>query len=551
MTASMRTFLSHVPILFVFAAALFTGIRGIDYGYHWDEDRITGSLSNSLESGIFLPRWYNYPSVPYDLALLSLAPELIRYHNPYRFSPQQFKQPQSENSADIPSTQFSSQVRRYADQEMRLRQTVVQKPFLLRLRIIFLTLSLLSVFWVYLTVYFQRHNWKEAFLAGALLGFSWEIAYHSRWIAPDALLMQFGALSLLFATIAVRHNVPRMASVWLGASAAAAGLACASKYQGGLLLVLVFVPAYLRFEKSSPLRTPRFYKRCLLLFLVFSALYLLTTPGTIVEFYEFIHDVHFEINHYHTGHWGHTAGSGFHHFLLIAEYFAFSLFSSYAAIALCFTIFILPGIFSLFSEDKRYALFFLIFPVLYILYMSSQNVMLVRNLLIVAPFLCILSARGAAFLVDKYCPSRIRSALAQCAILALLTIHVYWLFYASETIHNRGQIDFSTAVLNYREDNPTKELVFSRGVEEQLDQMNYAISAEGKDSASKAALALFYASEAETPQQSWPANRFNTYSLLPVGPYEVNYNYYPDWLGDDRIIILPLEKARRLGVPFP
>jgi hypothetical protein len=37
----------------------------------------------------------------------------------------------------------------------------------------------------------------------------------------------------------------------------------------------------------------------------------------------------------------------------------------------------------------------------------------------------------------------------------------------------------------------------------------------------------------------WPANRL-AYKLLPSGPYEVNWIYYPTWTGDQRFVMLPL-----------
>ncbi len=556
MTVEFRNTLFHLPILCVFLLALFTGIRGIDYGYHWDEDRIFGALSRSIETGVMLPRWYNYPSMTYNVALLGLTPELIRYHNPYRFSPGQFTKrhrlnlensSSSNNLVSDPSSPFY----RYAERELRLRETITDKQFHFRIRILFLFLSLLSVFWVYITVYVQNRNFWEAFLAASLLGLSWEIAYHSRWIAPDTLLMQFGAVALLCSVYSLVHHPSRASAFCLCISAIAAGFACGSKYQGGLLLLVVFSTVYFTSQTASPLRERTFWTRCLLLFLVFCGAYLLSTPGTIVEPYEFVHDVRFEINHYQTGHWGHSVDAGLPHFLRILSYLSFSLLSPYPIIAIFFFLLLIPGVSQLIRQNRRYALLILLFPACYVLYMSMQRVMLVRNLLIIAPFLSILVAAGARFLHEQYLSRKSLAISFHILILLLLTTNAFWLVHSSETIRNRSEIDYPVAVLKYLTDHPQEKFSFSSRVTKELKETDYTIATKPSTKSTENTLVIFYASEAETPGESWPANRWNYYTLLPVGPYEVNYNYYPDWLGDDRIIILPVERARMLGVPFP
>jgi hypothetical protein len=32
------------------------------------------------------------------------------------------------------------------------------------------------------------------------------------------------------------------------------------------------------------------------------------------------------------------------------------------------------------------------------------------------------------------------------------------------------------------------------------------------------------------------------------GPMEVNFDYYPTWQGDERIVVMPLARARALGL---
>ena len=115
-----------------------------------------------------------------------------------------------------------------------LQQEGPAKSFLLRLRGLFLLACALGVLWVHLTVLARGGSAVEALLASSILGLSFEVAYHLRWVAPDGLLMEAGALTLLFATLAMRRARPKS---WILAAAVAAGLGCASKYPGGLLLI--------------------------------------------------------------------------------------------------------------------------------------------------------------------------------------------------------------------------------------------------------------------------------------------------------------------------
>ncbi|MEN8183991.1 MAG: hypothetical protein ABFS46_15805, partial [Myxococcota bacterium] len=54
-----------------------TGVRGIDFGFHWDEGYHVGNLRDALDSGTLLPAGFRYPSLSHWLCLAALAPEAI------------------------------------------------------------------------------------------------------------------------------------------------------------------------------------------------------------------------------------------------------------------------------------------------------------------------------------------------------------------------------------------------------------------------------------------------------------------------------------------
>ena len=60
-------------------------------------------------------------------------------------------------------------------------------------------------------------------------------------------------------------------------------------------------------------------------------------------------------------------------------------------------------------------------------------------------------------------------------------------------------------------------------------------------------MVAFYAYEGMQNANDWPGNQPGLATRI-FGPWEVNFNYYPRWAGEDRILVMPLEKARRIGI---
>jgi len=567
--------ISHIFLPIVLGVSLYTGIKGVDFGEHWDEDRVLRAVSQSIETGLMLPRWYNYPSLTYDLALLCLVPELFRYHSFLRFSPGAFSIPPSFPAKAIDNVENPAQQKTSSNpqsdprisgtghpqgldcklsdhtrKEYSLRAAVTSHTFKLRVRIVFLIVSLASCVWVYLLVFLSRGDWLEALLASSVLALSWEVAYHARWIAPDAILMQFGALTIMLLVFSHKLSNYLRAQSWLTLAAASAGLTCGTKYQAGLLMLPVLLAASLRLNPKRISLSLVPWKFLAKIFAIFALCYLATTPGTIVEPYEFIHDVMFEMRHYRSGHWGHTVGAGIEHLGLILIYLSVPAFSTYPVIALMFSIFAGFGVLSLLKEDKTTAAIFLSFPVCYVLYMSLQNVMIVRNLLILFPFMSILAARGAFFVQTNYLKaSRVR--LAFCVIIiSCLVLNAVWLNTAANTIKNRDKKNETKDLAVYIGERPTTEFLVSKGVRQNLLSLGYSIPKNVVGEFATDVMAVFYSSEAEINKTDWPANRWNYYRLLPTGPYEVNFDYYPDWIGYNRVVILPATEARKLKAPL-
>lgn len=512
-----------LPVLILLILAIWTGIEGVDFGTHWDQKIHQDTLKHAINHETLLPGFYRYPSLCFDLCCLSMAPEFITKLKIGEFKGQPFKE-------CLPV----------------LVKHVYTDGFILRARTIFILLSSLGIMWVYLLVWTWRKSRLEALAAAAFLAFSWEAAYHSRWIAPDALMMQFGALTILCSMTALIR--PR-GMAWLSAAAIAAGLATGTKYTGGLLLLPVCVAAYQHWLKSEKkFRLSLLFLRVGLLFCI---TYLITTPGTLLSPTHLIRDIRLELMHYQEGHFGYTVEAGFTHLLKNLRYLGGSLFSHFPIVALITALLSLAGAIVLVRESRALGALFLCFPVLFLLYMSMQKVMFVRNLLVLTPFLAVCAARGAAFLWSVSRLWFLRIPLA-AGIIVLMIVNGAWLVYAAGTIEDRDTTRFLDEAMEYIDAHPDTRFYISPKVKAMFLRQKEPEFQELKarpnvllQSMDDADLVLLVPHDVKHPDD-WPCNRPGTV-ITWFGPYEVNFEYYCSWM-DPRVLLMTKEEARAVGM---
>src|SRR6516164_10272620 len=106
--------------------------------------------------------------------------------------------------------------------------------------------------------------------------------------------------------------------------------------------------------------------------------------------------------------------------------------STFQLISVLLMAFCFAGLWALIKESWRSALIVLLFPVVYLLYFSSQAAMIVRNYLVVAPFLFILMARGVFWTSSKLRWERVRVGLVT-GIVLLIAVNVIDQVKAAET----------------------------------------------------------------------------------------------------------------------
>ena len=163
--------------------------------------------------------------------------------------------------------------------------------------------------WLYRLVLTWRSSKVEALLAASLLAFSWEVSYHTRWVAPDGLLMQFGALTMLARRRRPRERRPALAlaggdrgrpRLWL-------------EVPGGLLLAPTLV-AYGMSSCPTSARSAGICDRASQASRRLRRAFVVMTPGNVFEYEEFQRDIEYERMHYgEGGHGVYTLEAGWPH----------------------------------------------------------------------------------------------------------------------------------------------------------------------------------------------------------------------------------------------
>src|SRR5262245_1180270 len=306
-----------IPVLLPILVLIGSGLRGLDFGIHFDEiPWQIGPVKTMLRTKILLPQYYTYPSLDYWVTGAALIPEIF-----------------AAWPDETGSLLHFSTGQRITRIKNRILEGAESHAYLLRVRTVFLVITSLSVLWVYLIALHWRQSWIEALLASAFLALSWEVAYHLRWIASDGMLTQFGALTLLFTLRSWLNGDGRR--LWLQLAAVAAGLGCGSKYPGGLLLIPVLAAGYLTWHGKS-------YRALIGLFaqlvIIFAGVYLVTTPGTVLQPTQFLEQISGARTLYSSGQGGaQNIAPSLEHAWLMFVYFSSTLFSHYVPIALlCF-----------------------------------------------------------------------------------------------------------------------------------------------------------------------------------------------------------------------
>jgi len=500
----------------------------LDFGTHWDENEaFLQPLRTAVEEGNLLPRRYNYPSLGFAITVAALAPEAIS----------------SLGAAEGVVPALRSKVLAMlpkgteAEAKSQLAREGPSKDFLLRLRLLFLLAGALAVLWVHLAVLARGGTGLEALLASTLLGLSFEVSYHLRWVAPDGLLMATAALTLLLATMSMNRSHSLR---WVLGAAVAAGLACSAKYPGGLLLIPAALAA-LRAGMGGKGFSARSLGRGALFVLAVAALFCvtfaLTSPAVLLDSDRFWVDVKYERIHYtQGGHGLHTVAAGWEHLTTSLRYLCSQGLSNSPLLATVLSLLALLGIVRTVKEDRWIAALLILMPLVHLGYISSVRVFMVRNLIVLLPFMALLAARGAAWLLES-------SPVSRRGWVAPLFLGVLCLTNGFTLISAAGSIDDSwpeQALRDLAQDlrgrspepvyvTPSIRLGLQElGLAEGLEHLTGVMSEDVHSAAA-------YRNEiGGGPNMRWT---FSPKFIKWYGSREVNLAYYPTWPADKLIWI--------------
>jgi 4-amino-4-deoxy-L-arabinose transferase-like glycosyltransferase len=504
--------LGVLPPLLLITLFVVTGLRGIDFGYHWDErDWQLLAARTMVANGVLLSRPYTYPGFSKPLVMVPALRDAL---------------PLLGKGGGLRQIQAAM-------------LTAFDAPgYLLRARSVFVVVSALAILWVYLAAWVLSGRLWQAMLAASLLGLSWELAYHSRWLVTDTLLAQFSALCLLF--LALYHRRGHMG--WLWAAAIAVGFAAGTKYPGALLLGPVMLYAALRSPATLWQRIIRF----LTVGVIAVASYLITTPGTVLDPINFADGFALAQAGYAKGHLGYTVPTGFPHLGFLLRYLALNLFSPYMPLAVVFFASAIAGGALSWREDRRLAAALIGFLVLYAtVFCWRYPVFIVRNYLLMAPFLALLSARGLAepLLRLRWPAARLAVAIVICGAL---TANAAWLISAAESIRHRDDSAAAEKAIIYVRNHPHTRFRISPRIIAFAASRGLTLPANIVPA--NADEVVFFALSEGAPAVNWLVND-PWLTKAVFGPREVNFNYYSTWQGSDRVVVMTREKARASGAP--
>jgi hypothetical protein len=518
---TLKSILLGVVLLVCF---LFTSFYGLNFGVNWDEPRAKfDSVRNTLNNGIFLQGGaedngfnYNYGGVNYLLTWMGFTPEITDYLRANHWT--------REALAG------------------RIIPILYGVPARLRVRRIYLVLSSLSIVWLFCLNMRLGRSRVEAFLAAAILAGSWEVAYHSRWIAPDAVVMQFALLCFLCAAST------RRVLLWSYVGAAAAGLTIGTKYTGGLVLPFFLAGAAYNLWRQNR-SAVHVLKHVVGMTSMAIFIFVVTTPGILIDPFRFFGQLKDQKDIYAEGFFGYTVKPGLPHLWKMTQYFSLQLFSHYWPISVVFAALCAVGFVALLVEWTWLGFLIAAFTAAYIAYFSQQAVMIVRNLLIVAPFLCLASARGITVIANRLSANGKRVVYG--AIAALLVVNLGWQVYAADQTkrreHSKYFLDrFGDYVQRHRGNVvlvSAKLAVALQGAGLKMPPNMVTVPNAPHDE-----VAFLQSEGPDIFWRDWPSNWWGMYKET-FGALEVNLDAYSTFVGNERILLTTTDHFKKLPMP--
>lgn len=511
-------------VLFMLSYLNF-GFVGIDFGHTHDEHRILGSIIETAKTKVFLPTWYNYPSLTYLIALLVSFINVIMNVFVEVGIP---TNPDQINELKLSVLKFA-------------KTNHVNVHFVIRK--VFFVISFLGSLSLYFTVRLLGAQKRYALIAVLFSLCSFQLFYHSRWIAPDQLLYATNAFWLT----AILYYFKSKKVFHLFIAAIICGLVLSAKYQGGILL---FALIFVAFRNKLSLRN----------FCILLSLYVLTfmiiTPACFVEPVSFISDVLYEIKHYTINNHGlHKVESGYSHGIKLLDYIALKSSSSHPLLSIVVFLLSCVGAYYLYKENKNVFVVLVVIPTLYFLYFSTQSMMIVRNYLFIFPYVFILSA----FALDRLSKTISKKYIAIFSTLFLvINVSYSYVHYktTSHSVHSNNS-EWKQNVDSFMMEHPGSIIAFSKGTKAyvskdrflEIDDNQAKIDFLVCDIQEFLQLSRKYIGNDSIPKVELLGQYRGMYEVI-AGPNEMDINHYPNWPGKSRLLAIESTGANMIWFYF-
>jgi hypothetical protein len=526
-------------VLLLIATFFAIGAVGVDFGSHWDE-------------------WYHTDGVSDCIARLSLYPKGVSYGGPYftlgfpvvlahewrhlvQLVPDLRTHSQRMDPAGYPSmVQFKASA----------LSLVASGSYVLQVRQVFLGMSSLAPLWMFLAA---RRAWPRrigaALGAAAFIALSWELGYHARWIAVDALLVQVAALELFLFVGVWRAASSGRAVRWYCATAAAAGAVFACKLTGVFGVLPVILTALV-------LPAPWRLSRRLALLVLGGGCYLVTafvlSPQVFLEPVKVL----FALRGGSADYGDVSPADAYYvtpaaHLGRVLVWLAGAVPSPFRGVAFGFSVVGLIGLGALLRRprDRRMTLVWLSFPVSLIAVFSRNHLLIVRQYLMCMPVLAFFFARGLMVTWDFLRPRRpLLGAVFTAAVVGGMLANVTFEAERARDV-TRDSLQFVNAaaaadLLRSRQPVRMSQMVFDR-LRPRLGAFYACRPAQPTDQRIDHVLAAW-------PEYAWRSNRLGFFHHS-YGSAEVNLDYYATWAGQSlgyRLLDVSRERVSTL-VPSP
>ncbi len=513
--------------------AVVTGWLGLDFGWHWDEANLVTGLTAAVKDFSLLPRNYTYGGVYFGIGFLLLAP----YSLP--FLPEILREIAANPTRPLALDQYPAIV----SLQSRLLARVDDPSFLLSSRGAFLVLSSLGALWVFAALRkLYDGQWLGAVAAAGFVAASWEVAYHSRFVSPDAVMMQFAALTFLLIIVALAERDHAKIVGWLLAAAGAAGVTFGCKMPGVFTVVPVLAATVVHHDLRIGIG--RRLVLALAVVLLFGVTYFVTTPGSLLDPIRYFGTIAWEGRSYRTGQ---GVYASLRQCRLVLLWLLAVVPSPVVALAIPMSVVTGVGIAALWRQHRSYFWCSAAFVLAYATFMSAHVLLFVRNWLVFVPLAAIAFGVGVLACHD-FARRRRLPWLLPVLLACVFAYNVAWLWIAAYSIRNSDPAAFAARLIDYMAGQPQRRFWLSPGavsISDSDSAKRVVCAQNGRPSVSESDAVVFLAQE-QTPLLS-VFNRPWFYELT-IGSHEINYDYYPVWIGRNgahRIVVLAGDRARK------